>query len=104
MRRDFPELRESPEMVETNVIASLCGPAQAIDPPVVAAGAHRVPVVKRIAPTLAGRAERIGRNTGDYFRLQIVLQSEQFAIGPHIGAVVVHKNRDVANYAYGALS
>src|SRR5262249_16417311 len=99
LRRNFPKLGEAAEVIEANVIASLSCPAQALDPPVVAVSAHRVPVVERIAPALAGGTEGIGRNAGDDFGSEISLEAIEFLVGPDIGAVVINKDCDIAHDA-----
>src|SRR5437867_7074140 len=48
--RNLPELLEAAKVVETNVVAGLSGPAQTVNPPIVAAAAHRTPIVERISP------------------------------------------------------
>ena len=100
---NLPELFESPKVIEPDVVASLRGPAQAIDPPLVASRPDRIPVIERSAPALAGGAESVGRNAGDHFRLEIVLQAKKVAMRPHVGAVVGHEDRDIAHHADGAL-
>ena len=44
-RGNFPELVESPEVVQSDVVAVFCRPAQALDPPLVAAFLHYIPTV-----------------------------------------------------------
>src|SRR5262249_31705464 len=62
--------------------------------------ANGVPVVKRIAPTLAGGAEIVRRHARDNLWQEIVFpQPKQAAIGPDIGAVVIHEDGYVANDA-----
>src|SRR4029077_158355 len=100
---NLPELLEAAEMIEANVIAGLCGPAQPTNPPVVASRAHGIPIVERIAPALAGRAESIRRHAGDHFGLKIVPETIKILVGPNIGAIVVDKNRDVSHYANRSL-
>src|SRR6185369_7088458 len=103
LRWNLPELGEAAEVIEANDVAVLRGPAQAFDPPVITLLGHRLPVVERIAPALAGGAECVRRHTGDDFWLQILVQSIKFTSRPDIGAVVVHKDGNVAHYADGPL-
>src|SRR5579863_1214613 len=63
-RRNLPELVEATEMIEPHVVAISRGPAQALDPPGIALGFHRVPAIKRVAPALPGLAEEVGRHAG----------------------------------------
>ena len=101
--RYLPELVESAEVIEADVVAVVGGPAQALDPPLVAAGLHDVPAVERIAPALSGLAEKIWGDAGDDFGTQIFVEAEQVGLSPDIGAVVVDEDGDVANDADGAL-
>src|SRR5207247_5185841 len=104
-RGNLPELLESTEVIEANVVAGLGGPAQAIYPPVVTSRLHYAPIVERTPPALAGGAESIGRNAGDCLGLKIVFsQAEKIPVRPHIGAVVVHKDRDIPHHPDRVLS
>src|SRR4029077_13324689 len=95
----FPELLKSAEVIEADVIAGLSAPAQAVDPPVIAARPDRVPVVKRSTPALSRSAERVRRHARYSFRFEIVLQAEQVTVRPHVGAIVSHKNCYVSHNA-----
>src|SRR5690242_21885435 len=91
-------------MIEADVVAVQRSPAKAVDPPVVAAGFHRRPIVKRAAPALPGGAEGVGGNAGDDLRFEVVLsEAKEVAMRPHVGAVVIDKNRDIAHHPDGAL-
>src|SRR5580700_6436846 len=83
-------------MVDADDVAGVNRPSHAADPPVIASSAKRVPVVERISPALSGFAERVRWNAGDDFRREIFLQSKQAGVGPHVGAVVAHEDRDIA--------
>ena len=101
---NLPELLEAAKVIEADVVASLGAPAQAVDPPVVAARPDRVPVIKRSAPALAGGAEGVRRHAGNCFGLEIVLaQAEEVAVRPHIGAVVGHEDGDISHHPDGTL-
>jgi len=62
VRRNLPELIEAAEVIQADLVASFGGPAQTLHPPNESAGPHHVPVIKRIAPALAGGAECVWRN------------------------------------------
>ena len=96
---DLPELLESAKVIETDVVASLRRPAQAVNPPIVASRFHGIPVVQRTAPALASCAECIWRNSGNRFGLEIVLQAKKVTVSPYVSAVIVHKDRDISHYA-----
>src|SRR6202045_1470544 len=104
--RNFPELIEATKMIKPDVVAVARCPSQTLDPPFVARRLQLVPAVKRVAPALSRLAEKIWRNTRHHFRIQILIQTEQFAVGPDVGAVVVDKDRyiaDDANRAFGTI-
>jgi len=73
------------------------GAAEALDPPAVAVGAHRRPVVDRVAPQLTGLRERVGRHAGDDGVL------EELRVGAMVGAVVGDVDRHVAEDPHAAL-
>src|SRR5207253_9905231 len=82
---NLPELGESAKMVETDVVAGSRGPAEALQPPAIACGAKRVPVVERIPPALASGAEVIGRHARDDFGKEIAFaQAEQITVRPYV--------------------
>src|ERR1700694_1748933 len=97
--RNFPELIEATKMIKPDVVAVARCPSQTLDPPFIARRFQLVPAVQRVAPALASLAEKIWRNTRHHFRIQILLQTEQFAVGPDVGAVVVDKDCYIANDA-----
>src|SRR5437868_2989890 len=96
---NFPELGEAAEMIEADVIASLGGPTQAFNPPVISMSPHRVPVVKWIAPALASGTERVGWNAGDDLGSEVGLEAIEFLVGPHIGAVEINEDGNIAHHA-----
>src|SRR5580658_89812 len=98
-RWNLPELVESAEVIQSDVVAVLGRPAQPLNPPFIAALLHHVPTVERISPTLSSLAEKIWRHARYNLRLQIVVQPEQLAVRPHVGAVVIHKDCDIAHNA-----
>ena len=100
---NLPELLEAAEVVEANVVAVLRGPTQALHPPLVALGAHDVPVVERVSPALAGLAEEVRRNAGHDLGLKVFVEAEQVRVGPDVGAIEVHEDGDIADHAYRAL-
>src|SRR3984885_10657244 len=105
--RNLPKLIEAAKMVEPDVVAVLGRPAQALNPPLIASRLHHIPAVKGIAPTLSGLAEEIRRHAGNYVRLKVLIQTEYIAVGPYVGAVVIHKKRHVAHdtdLALGAIT
>ena len=55
-----------------------------------------LPIIKRIAPALAGLAEIVRRLTGYMGRLSVLLQLKPLSMSPNLGAVVGYKNWDVS--------
>src|ERR1700731_3171194 len=100
---NLPELVESSEMIKPYVVAIPRGPSQPLHPPVVASRLHHIPAIKRITPTLSGLAEKIRRNARDYLWFQSLVQLKQVRVRPHICAIVVHKDRDIADNTHRAL-
>ena len=98
-RRNLPELRKSAEMIEPDVVKIARQPAHAVDPPRVSLLLHHVPAIKRIAPALAVFAEKIRRHAGNDFGIERGVQTKQIGMRPNIGAIEIHKDRDVAHYA-----
>ena len=97
--RDFPELSEAAEVVETNVVAVLRGRAQACHPPRITLLLHHVPAVERISPALARRAEEVWGYSRDDLGIAISIEPEQLRMHPDVGAVVINEDRDVAHDA-----
>src|SRR6478752_703935 len=63
-RGNFPELVEAAKMIEADVVAMVRGPAQALNPPLVAALFHHVPAIQGITPALSRLAEKVRGNAG----------------------------------------
>ena len=95
--RDFPECLKSPEMVDTHGIDRLEQPSQAAHPPGVIGFGVPLPVIVRVAPQLSRLAEIVRRHSGAGLRPPVRIQGEQVGAGPHIGAVMRDKNRQVAD-------
>ena len=72
--------------------------AEALDPPAVAGRAVRAPVVERVAPVLAVRAQRVGRRAGD------LAVREELRPRRDVGARVGDVDRDVADQPDAALA
>src|ERR1700690_1872918 len=99
--RNLPELRETAKMIKADEVTGLRGPTQSLHPPFVALRTHRIPVIKRISPALAGGAVCIRRHARNGFWIKVILQTEQLSICPHVGAVVIHKDGNISDHADG---
>src|SRR5262249_38388659 len=71
--------------------------AESLYPPTVATLLHHVPAVNRIPPQLARLAEIIRRDARDQRRRAFVIEVEEMAVGPDVGAVVRDEDRGVAD-------
>ena len=60
-------------------------------------GAMRVPVIERVAPALTGRAEVIGRHTGDDGGIASLVQMEEVRCGPYVRTVMGREDGDVSD-------
>src|SRR5262245_64795192 len=71
--------------------------AESLYPPAIPALFHHVPAVNRIAPQLACLAEIIRRDACDQRREAFVIEVEEMAVGPDVGAVMRDEDRSVAD-------
>ena len=96
--RDLPTGDKSSKVVQPDFIEKPHVVLDALDPPGVLRGFKRVPPVNRISPELAGCAEIVRRDSGDNGWTLLVVEFENFRVGPDISAVVVHVDRQVADH------
>src|SRR5438034_10987829 len=94
---NFPIAFKAAEVIQADNVTSMKGPGHPFDPPVVAQRLNHVPAVKRISPTLAGNAEGVRGHARNQGWLKIIVKIKQSTIAPSVGAVIVHKDRDIAN-------
>ncbi len=98
-----PEGFKTAKVIEPDNVVQCMGTAHAVHPPVEAPAFQHLPLVDRVAPALAGRAEIVRGHTGNANRSKVFAQLKNFRVGPHIGAVVVDEDSHVANEADVAL-
>src|SRR6202140_2003128 len=91
-------------MIEADVVKIMRDPSHTVDPPRISPLLHHVPAIKRVAPALTVFTEKIGRHAGNDFGIEVGIQTKQIGVGPDIGAVKIHKDRDVAHDANRMLS
>src|SRR5690349_5721836 len=91
VRGYLPELVESPEVIETDVVAILGSPSQPLHPPLVAPLLHHIPAVKGISPALSSLAKEIRRNSGHDFRFEVRVEAEQLRVSPDISTIVIYE-------------
>ena len=98
-RRRNPPIGIKPaEMIDAHHIAQLKRSPQPCMPPREAVGHMPLPFIKRIAPELAIRRKVIRRHARHRRRpTRLSIQLKQLRIGPHVGRVRRHKDRDVAD-------
>src|SRR6185312_6496857 len=93
----FPISFEAAEVIEAHNVAGLYRPAQTIDPPLISPDLELAPVVERISPALPRGTERIGRNAGNDYRCQVVMEAKDVGMRPDISAVVADEDCDIAD-------
>src|SRR4029077_17424696 len=98
--RGFPAGGKAAEMIDAQQVKLGQGESDALDPPAKAVGSHPGPIVKRVAPELAGLAEVIRRHAGDDCRISAIVKSKKFALSPDVSRIMRHKNRQVADHAH----
>src|SRR6266403_2681035 len=86
-------------MIEADVVKIVRDPAHPLDPPRLSLLLHHVPAIERVAPALAVFTEKIWRHAGDDLGIEVGVQTIQIGVGPDVGAVEIHKDRDVAHDA-----
>ena len=95
--RNFPVAGKTPEMVDANDVDQLENPAHPLDPPGIAFERMGAPAVQRVAPALAGGAEKIGPNAGDNAHPALFVQLEQLLARPDLGALAGNEDGGVAD-------
>ena len=90
-RGDLPVRREAAEVVEAHDVREAQVRAARARSTSESVSRISVPAVERIAPALAGRAEVVGRHAGDDGRLAVVVELEQLAVAPDVGAVAARR-------------
>ena len=71
-----------------------------VDPPRKPGFPERIPPVDRIPPELPVLTEVIGRHPGNGERAPFCVQVEEMLVRPHVGAVMVDVDRQVADDLY----
>src|SRR5271156_328669 len=94
---DGPEGVESTEVIQADDVVEGLGATQAVDPPGEALLLKDIPAIQGIPPTLTGSGEVVGGHAGDADGQEMLVELEDAGIGPHIGAVVVDEDGDVAD-------
>ena len=84
-------------MVKADNIIELKVAGEALDPPVVTALLHLLPVIDGITPELAGRGEGIRRAARHDGRDQVLVKFEDIGVGPGRSAVHRHIEGDIAD-------
>ncbi len=94
---DFPVSGEADEMVEPHGIEPRERLRESLEPPMEAGPLERLPIIERVPPALAGRAEVVGRDAGNHRGLTLRVEEEQLPVGPDVGAVVGDEDGEVAD-------
>ena len=88
---------ETQEVIQTHAVIQLEGATQARHPPNVSILLHAIPVVRGVAPNLAGCREAIGRNAGDLVGHTVLSQGEHAGLRPCICRIIGDVHGDVAD-------
>src|SRR5207237_9700279 len=94
---DFPVSGEADEMVEPYGIEPRERLREPLEPPMEARSLERLPIIERVPPALAGRAEVVGRDAGNHRGLALRVEEEQLPVRPDVGAVVGDEDGEVAD-------
>src|SRR5687767_9680708 len=78
--RYFPVGLETAEVIDANDVIELERRTESLDPPRIAVCSHSFPIVDRVAPELASRAEVVGRHASLNDRAAVGAQLEIVAI------------------------
>src|SRR5215813_1745649 len=96
-RRDGPIFFKAAEMIKPEDVHRGERMAESLYPPPIAALLRHVPAVNRITPQLARLAEIIRRDARDQRRKAFIIEVEEMAVGPDVGAVMRDEDRSVAD-------
>src|SRR5690606_27296263 len=72
--QDLPVGREPAKMIDADDVGERELATDPGDPPGVAVPGHRLPVVERVAPALAGLREEVRRHPGDHRLLEVLVE------------------------------
>src|SRR5579871_4151532 len=97
MGGNFPITFKTAKVIEPDNVTHLQRPFHALDPPVISLGFACFPTIERITPPLSSNTESIRRHARNHGGLQVPVEHKEVWIAPYIGAVIVHKNSDIAH-------
>src|SRR5687768_5689674 len=86
-------------MIESHHVKQLQHMTQSCGPPSVMRAFVDIPSVQRVSPELTGLTKIIRRSARHKRGLSLFIQIKESLVGPHIGAVVSHINRQIPNQA-----
>ena len=98
-----PVALEAAEVVHADHVVQAPRACQATLPPGETVLLHRLVVVERVAPQLAVGREGVGRAAGDAHGQVLLVQLEAPGVGPDVGGVERHVDRQVADDADAAV-
>ena len=100
--RNLPAGGKAAKVIDPHQVGAGQFMPQPRDPPGKAVALHRLPVVQRIAPALAGGREVVGRHAGHDDRLARCIEPEQRLVCPAVGRVMGDEDRQVADQPHTA--
>ena len=83
------------EVIDTNIIDEFQTCVNAVNPPAVFIGLHRLPIIERVSPQLPRCAKIVGRYSGNRCRYAVFIQLEKFLIRPYVRRIRGYENRDI---------
>ena len=95
----MPGGREAAEVIQSNRVHVGQQGAQSVDAPAIACPAQRLPVIDGVAPELSLGAEVVRRHAGHEARPALLVEQEQFRVGPDIARVGGDEEGQVADQA-----
>src|SRR6185295_9246937 len=97
-RRHRPIRLEATKMIDAHDVAKREVGAKTGEPPRIALGGMRRPVVERVAPQLAGGREIIRRHARDRDRTKrAAIELKEMRTGPDVRTVECREDRGIAN-------
>src|SRR5208282_6303354 len=98
--RHMPSSGERTKVIQANCVHVRQQGAESIYAPAIAGPPVDLPVVHGVAPELSIGAEVVGRYAGYETRTVVIIQQEQFRVGPNIARVRRNEKGQVTNQAH----
>ena len=90
-------------MIEPHNVHLFQRRGEPVQPPPVSGLLQRFPIVERVPPKLAGRAEIVRRHSRNHGRLAMLVEEKKIRIRPDVGRIAGNENRQVSDQMDTAL-